>query len=88
MNQTLKTSLVKFAKSDIRLAKKQGSVIIIDCKVFGVVSNVTIHKAENKMFNISWINRDSKAEHGIWSGLTESMVVDFMVDAYDVQEVA
>ena len=88
MNAALKKSLTKFAKQDIKLAKKQGSVIVVDCKVFGRLSNVTIYKTENDMFNITWLDHDTKLNMGYWDALTEQMVIDFMLDAYQVTEVA
>jgi hypothetical protein len=83
MEASLKKSLTRFAKQDIRLAKKQGSVIVVDCKVFDIVCNVTVfYRAEDKLFNIKWLG--SKSEMCYWNALTEQMVIDFMLDAYQI----
>ena len=85
MDAALKKSLTRFAKQDIKLAKKQGSVIVVDCKVFDRVCNVTIfYRTEDKMFNVKWLDHGSKSEMCYWNALTEQMVIDFMLDAYQV----
>ena len=86
---SLQTSLKKFAKQDLKLAKKQGSVIVVDCKVFGMKANVTIAQTLDGLFSILWAEVENGVlKKGEWLGCTEEIVINFMIDAYDVQEVA
>lgn len=85
----MKNPLMKFAKQDLKIAKTRGSVMVCQCKVFGDKTNVTISRDLNGLFSILWANVDNGVlKKGEWLGCTEEVVLNFLVDAYDVQEVA
>lgn len=75
--QAVKT---KYAKQDLNIAKKRGSVTVCQCMVFDEKTNVTINRVENGLFDIVW----GRMAENSWKNCTEEIVINFMIDAYQV----
>ena len=72
---------LKFAKKDVNIAAKRGSVTVCQCVVFGEKTNVTIERTEAGLFNIVW-GRMAEAH---WLNCSKEIAINFMVDAYQVE---